>query len=98
MRILAIGSEQAEIYSDPFDITSHEPQYALTAVPQIPFGYLNGAWRNFRSGMSSEATLWSDEAFWENNWGGQEINSGNAEVRDGAVLRFFDGNITHERT
>lgn len=60
----------------------------LAAVPEIPFGHLNGAWKKFLEGIEPDDTLWSFSAPWE-KWGRKEIRMGYAVVRDDEPGLFF---------
>ncbi len=57
--------EKREIVFDP-----------LGAVPNVPFGHLNAAWRNFCEDMKSHDHLWSFTAHWTNAWGNKEFRQG----------------------
>ena len=64
--------EQREIVEDP-----------LNAVPPLPFGHLNGAWRDFLGRRPEASALWSFSAQWETRWGAKELREGYVAVQDG---------------
>lgn len=72
------GVEAREIVNDP-----------LGAVPNIPFGHLNPAWRTFLANHSDDDALWSFTARWENALGGEELKAGYVFVHDGVPLSHF---------
>lgn len=61
----------------------------LRAVPNVPFGHLNTAWKTFIAGVAAGDELWSFTARWEMAWGGTEIRSGYVIVRGGVPGGFF---------
>ena len=81
---LSIGQVEArEIYLDP-----------LHATPQIPFGYLNGAWEKFKLTITDEDELWSFLVPKGEPVGEYEMPSdfemvGYALVRDGRIVGEF---------
>ena len=64
----------------------HDP---LGAVPELPFGHLNPAWRAFREGVADGSALWSFSATWETRWGQRELRSGYVAVNAGAPGACF---------
>lgn len=64
--------EARELVTDP-----------LGAVPDLPFGHLNAAWKTFigTAGVSDE--VWSFTAPWQATWGRKEVRAGYVIVRDG---------------
>jgi len=75
--------EQRETYRDP-----------LGAVPAVPFGHLDRAWRHFRSGIREGDDIWSFSVKTKNDpdiepykWG--EVVEGYAALRDGSVVSEF---------
>jgi hypothetical protein len=61
--------EKREVVTDP-----------LKAAPELPFGHLNGAWKEFLNGKPDGGELWSFSARWQTTWGRKELRSG---IRDG---------------
>lgn len=70
--------ESCEVVTDP-----------LSAVPELPFGHLNTAWREFLKELSDDSELWSFSAEWQTTWGGKELRSGYVIVRDGSPCAHF---------
>jgi len=60
----------------------------LAAVPDSPFGHLNGAWRQIRDSLSVDAELWSFSRTWEDR-GTREQRSGYSAVLRGKVIAHF---------
>ena len=61
----------------------------LRAVPNVPFGHLNTAWKNFIAGVAADDELWSFTARWEVAWAGRPIRSGYVVVRGGVPGSCF---------
>lgn len=61
----------------------------LGAVPNLPFGHLNAAWRDFLDGCSDGDELWSFTARWETTWGKKELLAGYVLVRNGCPGAYF---------
>lgn len=61
----------------------------LGAVPNLPFGHLNAAWRDFLDGCSDGDELWSFTARWETTWGQKELLAGYVLVRNGCPGAHF---------
>lgn len=57
--------ESSEIVHDP-----------LGAVPPIPFGHLNAAWKNYKKQIQNGDQLWSFRATWTTEWGAKELWEG----------------------
>lgn len=70
--------EMREVVTDP-----------LKAAPDLPFGHLNAAWREFFQGKADDAELWSFSAQWQTTWGRKELRCGYAVVQDGAPGAHF---------
>lgn len=51
-------------------------QDPLSAVPQLPFGHLNGAWSQLKSAMQPGDELWSFTATWLGSFGSPELRKG----------------------
>jgi len=64
----------------------HDP---LGAVPDLPFGHLNGAWRKFLKGMQPGDELWSFSAYWTTNWGSKELRSGYVIVQGETIGPYY---------
>ena len=61
----------------------------LGAVPGLPFGHLNTAWKRFLATCPEDAELWSFSARWETTWGRVELRTGYVAVREGAPGVYF---------
>jgi hypothetical protein len=61
----------------------------LRAVPNVPFGHLNAAWKTFIVGVAADDELWSFTARWEMAWAGKAIRSGYVIVRGGVPGSYF---------
>lgn len=61
----------------------------LGAVPKLPFGHLNAAWKIFIAGVAADDELWSFTAPWQTTWGRKEIRAGYVVVRDGVPANYF---------
>ncbi len=70
--------ERREVVTDP-----------LKAAPDLPFGHLHAAWREFLQGKADGAELWSFSAHWQTTWGRKELRCGYAVVYDGAPGAHF---------
>jgi hypothetical protein len=64
--------ERREMVSDP-----------LNAVPTLPFGHLNCAWKQLLSSLAEESELWSFSVQWQAPWGQIEFRSGYVVVNSG---------------
>jgi hypothetical protein len=56
-------------------------QDPLGAVPDLPFGHLNAAWKVFLAGCQPGDKLWSFSARWPGDWRGEERREGYVRVR-----------------
>ena len=56
-------------------------QDPLAAVPDLPFGHLNAAWKVFLAGCHPGDKLWSFSASWTGDWGDEEQREGYVRVR-----------------
>lgn len=65
--------EAREIVTDP-----------LGAVPDLPFGHLNAAWKTLISTAGVGDEVWSFTAQWQTTWGRKEVRAGYVIVRDGS--------------
>ena len=70
--------EQLERVSDP-----------MHAVPDLPFGHLNAAWRKFIAHCGPNDAVWSFSARWTSEWGRKENREGYAIVREEAIGPHF---------
>jgi hypothetical protein len=61
----------------------------LGAVPKLPFGHLNAAWKIFIAGVAADEDLWSFTAPWQTPWGRKEIRAGYVVVRGGVPANHF---------
>jgi hypothetical protein len=61
--------------------TRERVQDPLGAVPDLPFGHLNAAWKVFLAGCQPGDKLWSFSARWPGNWRGEERREGYVRVR-----------------
>lgn len=64
--------EAREVVTDP-----------LGAVPGLPFGHLNAAWKTFIGAAGVDDEVWSFTAPWQTTWGRKEVRAGYVIVRDG---------------
>ncbi len=61
----------------------------LGAVPSLPFGHLNAAWKAFLASCPEGGELWSFSASWRNPLGKLEMREGYAVARKGVPLAHF---------
>jgi hypothetical protein len=79
MRQMAVEEiEQREHVTDP-----------LGAVPDLPFGYLNAAWSQFKSNLEPQDSVWSFAAQWTTHLGCREIREGYVVVRGDNIGPHF---------
>lgn len=64
--------EAREVVTDP-----------LGAVPELPFGHLNAAWKTFIGTARVGDEVWSFMAQWQTRWGRKEVRAGYVIVRGG---------------
>lgn len=69
--------EKKEMVADP-----------MGAVPNLPFGHLHTAWRQFRDGVLPTDEMWTFAAKWT-HWGRSELRQGYAVVREDDIGPFF---------
>ncbi len=60
----------------------------LGAVPALPFGHLNSAWKTFLEGMGPDDAIWSFSANWT-RWGHKELRAGYVIVRGDIIGAHF---------
>lgn len=77
-RLTVAQIEAREVVTDP-----------LKAVPELPFGHLNGSWKQFLEGQPEGGELWSFSARWQTTWGRKELRSGYVMVQNGAPGAHF---------
>ena len=77
-RLTVLQIEAREVVTDP-----------LGAVPDLPFGHLNAAWKTFAEGVGADDELWSFTAPWQTTWGRREIRTGYVVVRGGVPAAHF---------
>lgn len=77
-RLTVSQIETREVVTDP-----------LGAVPDLPFGHLNAAWKTFVEGVGADDELWSFTAPWQQNWGRNEIRTGYVVLRGGVPTSHF---------
>ena len=70
--------EMREIVTDP-----------LQAAPELPFGHLHAAWKDFLKGHAEGGELWSFSARWQTTWGRKELRSGYVLVENGSPGAHF---------
>lgn len=70
--------EKREVVTDP-----------LKAAPELPFGHLNAAWKQFLNGKPEGGELWSFSAGWQTTWGRKELRFGYVMVQNGAPGAHF---------
>ena len=61
----------------------------LKAVPDIPFGHLNGSWQRFLENTVANDAIWKFAAPRQSIDGYQEIRKGYAILRNGEIGLFF---------
>jgi hypothetical protein len=69
--------EEREIVRDP-----------LGAVPVLPFGHLNHAWKKFLDSSQADCELWSFSVEWS-PWGGPELRKGYVQVCSKGIDAYF---------
>jgi len=77
-RLPVLQIEAREAVTDP-----------LGAVPDLPFGHLNAAWKTFAEGVGADDELWSFTAPWQTTWGRREVRTGYVVVRGGVPAAHF---------
>lgn len=77
-RLTVLQIEAREVVADP-----------LGAVPDLPFGHLNAAWKTFVEEVGADDELWSFTAPWQTKWGRKEIRAGYVVVRGGVPASHF---------
>ena len=70
--------EKREVVTDP-----------LKAAPELPFGHLHAAWKEFLKGHAEGGELWSFSARWQTTWGRKELRSGYVLVENGSPRTHF---------
>ncbi len=70
--------EQQERVTDPMD-----------AVPDLPFGYLNAAWSQFKGNLVADDLIWAFSAQYNHEWGGGQIREGYVIVRGDIIEPHF---------
>ena len=70
--------EMREIVTDP-----------LQAAPELPFGHLHAAWKDFLKGHAEGGEPWSFSALWQTTWGRKELRSGYVLVENGSPGAHF---------
>lgn len=61
----------------------------LLAVPDLPFGHLNFAWKSFVEQRGDSDALWSFSSNWVNRWGDVELHAGYVWVSGRVAKRYF---------
>ncbi len=77
-RLMVQEVEKREVVTDP-----------LKAAPELPFGHLNAAWKEFIDGHADGCELWSFSARWQTTWGRKELRSGYVMVKNEAPGTHF---------
>ena len=77
-RLTVVEIENREVVTDP-----------LGAVPELPFGHLNDAWKDFLKNHTDSEDLWSFSALWRSKWGTQEMLSGYVIIDNGTPGAYF---------
>ena len=70
--------EKREVVTDP-----------LKAVPELPFGHLNAAWKAFLDGHADGGELWSFSAQWQTTRQRKELRLGYVVAQNGAPCAHF---------
>lgn len=78
--------ESSEMVCDP-----------LTAVPPLPFGFLNKSWQRISEIAQDGDKFWTFETPWGRNGVATEFRLGYALVRNGEVVSWFVKSIKRER-
>lgn len=61
----------------------------LNAVPDVPFGHLNQAWKDFIAKLGEGDQLWSFSSVWKLSFGGHELKNGYVIFTNNAIGRHF---------
>lgn len=61
----------------------------LGAVPDLPFGHLNGAWTRFKAELQDGDLIWSFSAKWTSDWGWSDIRDGYVILRADTIVQHF---------
>ena len=77
-RLTIEQAEASEMVTDP-----------LNAVPPLPFGHLNEAWRGLIEQKALDDELWSFAAAWKGEWAQREWREGYVLVRRGRPIHFM---------
>jgi hypothetical protein len=89
-RVFAVEREHLH---EPLTVLQIEAREAvddpLGAVPNLPFGHLNAAWKAFTQSVAADEELWSFTAPWQTTWGRKEIRAGYVVVRSGVPAAHF---------
>ena len=65
----------------------------IGATPNVAFGHLNPSWVKFTSCLQSQDEIWTFSANWTSFWGGKDVRTGYAILRDGKVSDYFISNV-----
>ena len=88
-REFSVGRDDLQERLSVEEIEAHERVTdPLGAVPALPFGHLNSAWKTFLEGMGPDDAVWSFSANW-NRWGRKELRDGYVIVRGDIVGAHF---------
>lgn len=60
----------------------------LGAVPDLPFGHLNAAWRKLLEDMTPDTEIWTFSAHWT-DWGSKELRRGYVMVCGNVIGPYF---------
>jgi len=60
----------------------------LGAVPNLPFGHLNVAWKKFIEDCTENDELWSFSAQWK-NYGENELREGYVLIKNDSLWPYF---------
>lgn len=71
------------------DLLENQHTDPLKAAPELPFGHLNAAWKEFLNGQADGGELWSFSAHWQTTWGRKELRSGYVMVQDRTPRAHF---------
>lgn len=84
--------ERAHLH-EPLTVAQIEVREVVTdpmeAVPNLPFGHLNAAWKTFMEGVGARDELWSFTAPWHTTWARAEIRTGYVVVHEGVPGSYF---------
>ena len=89
-REFAVTSSDLQAQMNVHQVEEQETVFdPLGAAPQVPFGHLNAAWKQFLGNMAPDDQLWSFVAHWTCDWGSKELREGYVIVRGEEIHQHF---------